>query len=82
MTAITLVGNYRRVIPVQEIAKSRKTKGDADSQLAKSNVKQDLIVKIKRKKLLDADMTLSSYIYSKNGIEKEYATTISFDRKA
>lgn len=82
MKAVNHVGNIRRVIPVNHVAKSRRLKGDVDSYLAGSENFGQILERAKKKGATGATNELGTYMYSTQALEVFFVKVHQFDRKA
>lgn len=79
---MTYINSIHRVIPVQQIAKTKKSNGDSGSQLADAYAEQELLGKIKRRKPLEESDGIATFTYAMNGMERLSNTSMYFDHKA
>ena len=79
---MTYINSIHRVIPVQQIAKTRKSNRDTGSQLADAYAEQELLYKVKRRKPLQENNGIATFTYAMNGMEQFNNTSRYFDHKA
>lgn len=81
MKAEVYVSNIKRVIPICNVPKNRKLKGEVDSQLTDAFIQQELLLKRKRR-IQQTVEGLTTNVYSMQATELFYTEMPQFDHKA
>lgn len=76
------VGGIKKVIPIYHATKSRKLKGDVDSQLAHANMEQEVLSKARKRKGTQLGGILATYVYTTQAEETFFVELHQFDQKA